>query len=99
MPPRKLLNAPPNHTPLTTPFAAQCSMCYNSTVNLAFILDPNDCQKYYICVPRSQGGYDAYNMACADCQFWDNDKLTCVEVDQSCRTNPSVPTGTPLPRC
>ena len=52
-----------------------------------------------MCVPKQGGGYQAHNMTCPDCMFWDDVKLSCVEVDTSCRVVEDVVTGTPNPKC
>ena len=52
-----------------------------------------------MCVPLGNGKFKAHNMTCPDCMFWDDNKLSCVEVDPSCRVSVSVPTGTPNPTC
>ena len=78
--------------------ADKCSLCYDSATSLpGFMLNPNNCQKFYMCVPNKDGSFTAHDMTCPDCLFWDDDKLTCVEVDTSCRVSVSVPTGTPNP--
>ncbi|KAI0216082.1 hypothetical protein LSAT2_031860, partial [Lamellibrachia satsuma] len=35
-----------------------------------------------MCEPDGQGGWIPYNMTCPACTFWDQDKLSCVEVYQ-----------------
>ena len=63
-------------------FVEKCSLCYNLTKSTpGFAADPNNCQKFYMCEPA--GGADKWNvfpMMCPNCTFWDQDKLTCVEV-------------------
>ncbi|KAK2177173.1 hypothetical protein NP493_615g01049 [Ridgeia piscesae] len=82
------------------PFNAQekCSLCYNLTKSTpGFAADPNNCQKFYMCEPA--GGPDKWNvfpMTCPDCTFWDQDKLTCVQVDPSCLKSVSVATDAPV---
>ena len=63
------------------------------------MLDPNNCQKFFMCVPTGSNGFVAHSMTCPDCMFWDDNKLSCVEVDTSCRVSVSVATGTPNPTC
>ena len=78
----------------------ECHLCYGRTKSTpGFMLNPNNCQKFYMCVPLGNGKFKAHNMTCPDCMFWDDNKLSCVEVDPSCRVSVSVPTGTPNPTC
>ncbi|KAI0236747.1 hypothetical protein LSAT2_012716 [Lamellibrachia satsuma] len=68
-----------------TPFNAQekCSLCYNLTKSTpGFAADPNNCQNFYMCEPNGQGGWNTFLKTCPACTFWDQDKLTCVEVYQ-----------------
>ena len=62
----------------------KCSLCYNLTKSTpGFAADPNNCQKFYMCEPA--GGPDKWNvfpMKCPECTFWDQEKLSCVEVYQ-----------------
>ena len=51
------------------------------------------------CIPTTNNGFVAHSMTCPDCMFWDDNKLSCIEVDTSCRVSVSVPTGTPNPEC
>lgn len=79
---------------------AECALCYEKYRSVpGFMLDPNNCQKFYMCVPGENGDFIEHHMTCPDCMFWDDDKLSCVEVDSSCRVSVSVPTGTPNPEC
>ena len=58
-------------------------MCYDLTKSTpGFAANPNNCQKFYMCEPDGQGGWIPYNMTCPACTFWDQDKLSCVEVYQ-----------------
>ena len=82
----------------------QCALCYGRTQSIpGFMADPNNCQKFIMCVPHGvqipHAHYIGYPMTCPDCMFWDDNKLSCVEVDTSCRVSVSVPTGTPNPEC
>ncbi|KAI0241986.1 hypothetical protein LSAT2_015249, partial [Lamellibrachia satsuma] len=61
----------------------KCSLCYDLTKSTpGFAANPNNCQKFYMCEPDGQGGWIPYNMTCPACTFWDQDKLSCVEVYQ-----------------
>ena len=78
----------------------ECHLCYGRTISTpGFMLDPNHCQKFFMCVPSGNGTFRHYQMTCPDCMFWDDKKLSCVEVDPSCQVSVSVPTGTPNPTC
>ena len=33
-----------------------------------------------MCEPNGQGGWNTFEMTCPACMFWDQDKLTCVQV-------------------
>ena len=58
----------------------KCSLCYDRTKSLpGYAADPNNCAKYYQCV-RYGSTWSAFSMDCPICTFWDQDKLTCVEV-------------------
>ena len=64
-------------------FTEKCSLCYDLTKSTpGFAANPNNCQKFYMCEPDGQGGWIPYNMTCPACTFWDQDKLSCVEVFQ-----------------
>ena len=78
--------------------AEKCSLCYNLTKSTpGFAADPNNCQQFYMCEPA--GGpykWNVFPMKCPDCTFWDQDKLTCVQVDDSCLRSVSVATDEPV---
>lgn len=81
---------------------AECSLCFGYTDSTpGYMMDPNNCQKYYICTqdPQRKGGFLPLSMSCPDCMFWDDDKLSCIEVDTSCRVSVPVEDGTPNPTC
>ena len=69
-----------------------CPLCYNLTNSLpGYTLDPNNCAKFYSCV-KYDNEWFAYHMNCPNCTFWDQDLLTCVQVDTSCLASVSVAT-------
>ena len=70
----------------------ECPLCYNLTNSLpGYTLDPNNCAKFYSCVKYGDQ-WLAHHMDCSECSFWDQDKLTCVQVVDSCLTSVSVAT-------
>ena len=72
--------------------AEKCSLCYELTHSTpGFAADPNNCAKFYMC-EEHDGIWTPYPMMCPNCTFWDQDKLTCVLVDDSCLVSVPVPT-------
>ena len=70
----------------------KCSLCYDHEHSLpGYAADPNNCAQFYVC-ELIDGMWNATLMPCPDCTFWDQDKLTCVQVDDSCLTSVSVAT-------
>ena len=68
----------------------ECPLCYNLTHSLpGYAMDPNNCARFYSC-DLVGGEWVAHHMNCSDCTFWDQDKLTCVSVDDSCLRSVSV---------
>ncbi len=67
-------------------------MCYSmANILPGYALDPNNCAKYYSCA-KDGDKWIAHHMSCSECTFWDQNKLTCVEVSQSCHRSVSVAT-------
>ncbi|KAK2158187.1 hypothetical protein NP493_1816g00056 [Ridgeia piscesae] len=66
-------------SPITFDAQSECPLCAPSTASPGFAADPNDCQRFYMCVPHG-GVWTAHHMKCPDCQFWDQRILTCVPV-------------------
>ncbi|KAI0240459.1 hypothetical protein LSAT2_008807 [Lamellibrachia satsuma] len=65
------------------PFDAQqeCHLCYEKTKSTpGFAADPNTCQRFVMCEPDGQGGWNTFNMTCPVCTFWNQELLTCVQV-------------------
>ena len=60
----------------------KCSLCYDLTHSTpGFAANPNNCQKFYMCEPSNgPEKWTIFPMICPNCTFWDQDKLTCVEV-------------------
>ncbi|KAI0233463.1 hypothetical protein LSAT2_016285, partial [Lamellibrachia satsuma] len=59
----------------------ECHLCYEKTKSTpGFAADPNTCQRFVMCEPDGQGGWNTFNMTCPVCTFWDQELLTCVQV-------------------
>ena len=72
--------------------SVECPLCNNQTEGLpGYTYDPNNCAKFYSCVKYGDT-WVAHHMNCSDCTFWDQKKLTCVQVDDSCLRSVSVAT-------
>ena len=60
----------------------ECHLCYNKTKSTpGFAADPNTCQRFVMCEPDGMGGWNTFNMTCPKCTFWNQELLTCVQVD------------------
>ena len=67
--------------------AVECALCFDEVTGVpGFMLDPANCQKFYMCIPNGNGGYIPHHMTCPDCMFWNDDVLSCVEVYGGCNT-------------
>lgn len=75
-------------------FADECSLCYHNEASVhGFMLDRNNCQKFYMCIPNGNGYFTVEHMTCPDCMFWDDEQLSCVQVDNSCHSSHIEYTG------
>ena len=58
----------------------KCSLCYDRTKSLpGYAADPNNCAKFYQCVLYGDT-WSAFSVDCPPCTFWDQEKLSCVQV-------------------
>ena len=68
----------------------KCALCYDLTHSTpGYAADPNNCAKYYVC-EMIGNQWEATNMNCPNCTFWDQNLLTCVSVDDTCLKSVSV---------
>ncbi len=47
-------------------------------------MDECDCNKYYVCKEKVNGGYRVHDMQCPQCQHFKPDIQACVKVSDAC---------------